>query len=249
MQFRSLTVFLTGLLMMSCKQEAVEVQFAGSPDDCFIDDDDPSYSPKVVIAGCRAALRDPPSVEAEAEARFQLGIALRNDGDLEASRAELEKARELSADDASGLRMLAWTYREIGEHELAELTLSEAIELEPDHWQGYLSRCVVRGHGLKNHQAAADDCQRVLDLGHESDDSVFFASYSYNELGRFDETISIVEQYADGGDLSARVYEEYIFALESAGQTSKALNTAEAAIYNHPESASLQRILEGLRQK
>lgn len=249
MQLRSLTVLLTSLLMMSCKQEAVEVQIAGSPDDCFIDDDDPSYAPKVVISGCRAALSAPASVEAEAEARFQLGIALRNDGDLEASRAELEKARELSAEDASGLRMLAWTYREIGEHELAEQTLSEAIELEPDHWQGYLSRCVVRGDGLKNHQAAADDCQRVLDLGHESDDSVFFASYSYNELGRFDKTISIIERYAEGGGIGARVYEEYIYALESAGHTDKSLKTAEAAVYNHPESASLQRILEGLRQK
>lgn len=236
-------------VIAACVDEPAETQIAAVPDDCFIDDDHPAYVPGIVIAGCQALLNDSPSTIAEAEARFNLGVALRNDGQLEASRLELEKARDLSANDASGLRMLAWTYREVGEYKLADETLTEAIELEPDHWQGYLSRCVVRSDGLKSYHAAAHDCQRVIDLGHESDDSVFFASYSYNELGRFNDTISIVENFADAGGLSARVYREYIYALESAGQTSKALRTAEAAVYNHPESASLQRILEGLNQK
>lgn len=249
MHIRPVLAILCLSLLSACANEGGEAQLAGSSDDCFIDDDDPLYAPRVVIAGCRIALGNSPTADTEFEARLNLGIALRNDGQLQASRTELERAREMSADDASGLRMLAWTYRELGEPELADDTLTIAIELAPEHWQGYLSRCVVRGSDLHDHQAAAGDCQRVLDLGHESDDSVFFAGYTYNELGQFDATINIVERYAETGGLSARVYEEYIIALDGSGQTNKALKTAEAAMYNHPESTSLQRMRESLKQK
>ena len=208
--------------------------------DCYIERYAPDYSPDLVISGCTLAL-DAELTDAErSEALVNRGNAYRDLEELAQSRADLEAAIALTSDDASALRMLGWTYRELGEIELAETALTKAISLSPDNWQGYLSRCVVRGHDASEHEQAAKDCLMAIELDHTSDDSVFFASYNLNQIGEFEQSVSIIETYSEEAELSPRVYEQYIVALEGKREFEKAIRIAEAASYNYPDIADFQ---------
>ncbi len=126
---------------------------------------------------------------------------------------------KLAEDDASALRMLAWTYRELGDFAHAEGLYTDALALE-DEWQGRLSRCVVRG-GLGRWEEAHEDCTRALVLDPNSD-AYYFSATTLNELGRHDEAARIASEGAMREDATERLYDELARARAGLGDESGA---------------------------
>jgi tetratricopeptide (TPR) repeat protein len=113
-----------------------------------------------VVRDCTNALAVP---MADEEARSAIlvhrGVAFRNLGDLESSLADLSEAVRLSSMNAEALRMLAWTQREMNRLDEAEANYDKALSIEW-HWQGLLSRCVVR-IDLGKFSRAIVDCEQA----------------------------------------------------------------------------------------
>ncbi len=141
-----------------------------------------------MLADTSRDLKDPELVEA----RFNRGIAYRNAGNLAASRTDLEFVAA-ETEGASAQRMLAWTYRELGAYEEAEALISRSLTTE-GHWQGYLSRCVIR-QDMERFEESEGDCLRAHDL-HQSSDSVYFLARAQHALGKHGEAVSTIEDYA-----------------------------------------------------
>lgn len=177
---------------------------AASSARCWIDDDSPEYDPISVIAGCDVVLadtsRDLKGSEL-VEARFNRGIAYRNAGNLAASRTDLEFVAG-ETEGSSAQRMLAWTYRELGAYEEAEALISRSLNTE-DHWQGYLSRCVIR-QDMKKFEESEADCRRALEL-HQSEDAIYFLARAQQSLGKHGEAAASIEDYAGENPLSERL--------------------------------------------
>ncbi len=71
------------------------------------------------------------------EVHVILGVLHRQNGRLEDSLRELEKARSMDPRDEAAARELGGTYELLGRAEEAEKAYQKAIELRPESWSGY----------------------------------------------------------------------------------------------------------------
>lgn len=90
------------------------------------------HKPERALSACEAVL----SAETldditRHEALVQSGIALRALGRFDESLAQLNAALEIAPEDSSTLRMLAWTYREMGAPARAEALYTRVLEVAP----------------------------------------------------------------------------------------------------------------------
>lgn len=217
---------------------------------CFTDRGDLDYDAPVVLHACNLLLSrgDQLTSDERFEGFYARGLTKRELADLDGSEADLRTALELEPDRDDVVRMLAWTLREKGDLEGALILYNRAIEMMPDDWQGYLSRCVVLGAGLGRYDEAVADCQKAIALDFISDDTVFFTSNALNKVGSHQGAIDLIEQHSDKEFTSERVYEEYIIALIRVEQTDKAWRALHAAIDEHPESARFRRLESELKK-
>ena len=175
--FRLLLVLISVLSVSACDNTAsdtisqpIDVQY------CFTDRGALDYDADAVLNACDELLRqgDELSLEDTFEGFYSRGLTKRELNDLEGSERDLRKALELEPERDDVVRMLAWTLREKGDLVGALSLYNRAIEMMPGDWQGFLSRCVVLGAGLKRYAEAAADCQNAISLGGINDDTVFF---------------------------------------------------------------------------
>jgi len=244
-----------GLLALSSCERAEYDDKLGlvDADFCFTSRSALDYQADLALAACDQLLSSPDSLNPNElfEAYFNRGLTKRELGDLDGSKLDLQKAVELSGDDDDAIRMLAWTFREIGEYQQSVDLYGRAIELAPDNWRGYLSRCVVLGDGLGDHQSALQDCQKAISLGHISDDTIFFTSHLMNQLGSHAAAAELIEQYSDRDTVSARVYEQYILALLGLKDDLRAIRALDAAKSEFPSDRrfdGLEALVVELRQ-
>jgi tetratricopeptide (TPR) repeat protein len=131
------------------------------------------------------------------------GVAYRNVGDLSRSLADLSAARDLAPGTPQVLRMLAWTYREMGRAAEAEKEYGRALKLEP-HPQAFLSRCFVR-YDMKKLKDALDDCEAAHGAD-PSEDSTYLTAQLYHMLGRPSSARPLLEGAIGTSIESGRIY-------------------------------------------
>jgi tetratricopeptide (TPR) repeat protein len=168
------------------------------------------------------------------------GLAHFGSGNLDKAVADLLAAKALAPDEPSIARMLGWTYRGQGRMAESEQEYDRALKLEA-HWQGYLSRCVVR-IDTKDYVKALSDCETAHQM-QPSEDSTYFTGWLYNALKRPADAIKIFEAATAGpieaGLASGRVYGELSNVYKSTGKTSDASRVAAAGRARFPADPNL----------
>lgn len=166
----------------------------------------------------------------------QRGIALRELKQFEASEADLLQA--ITFDEAPNiLRMLAWTYREDGKLAKAERIYTRVLKKD-DHWQGWLSRCVVR-LDMNQPRKALGDCKEALSQDPNNPDTLFFLARAYNQTDQPQNAIKIAltgqEQYPE----TARFYTEEIWGLYFLNQDDAAFAKFTTARQRFPDDSDV----------
>ncbi len=223
---------------------AARAQDGASDVPCF--EVDPISQPVASVAACTDAILDPtlpPKVRAEAH--VVRGMARRELGSFAASEADLLKALGFLGEDAQTLRMLGWTYREWDRPDRAEIIYGRALAVD-DHWQGWLSRCVVRSD-LEKWDLAVEDCRAALERDAENEDVVFFLARALSFAGRPAEALAVADQGLILHDDVARIHAERLWALWLMGRQSLALAEYQALIRRFPDDPSLLDFFAGTK--
>ena len=200
----------------------------------------PFENPSAAIRACRHALIESPALKDDAEIHRNLGMAAREVGEFDQSIVAFETALALEYDTQT-LRMLAWSHRENDDLVKAEELYTRGLA-EEDHWQGWLSRCVVRGD-LENWAGAISDCRAAQERDPENDDVYFFLarSLSFGEL--YEESFAVATEGAALFPEQARFYTELAWAARLTGQGEFGLKVAKDALQRFPEDAGLLHFL------
>jgi tetratricopeptide (TPR) repeat protein len=168
------------------------------------------------------------------------GVAHRHAKMLDKSLADLTAAKTLAPDEASIARMLAWTYRSMGRMAESEQEYDRALKLDA-HWQGYLSRCVVR-IDQKDYAKALSDCETAHEM-QPNEDSIYFTGWLYGALKRPADAIKIFEAAIaspfEAGLASGRVYGELANIYKATGKTADATRIAAAGRARFPADPNL----------
>jgi tetratricopeptide (TPR) repeat protein len=168
------------------------------------------------------------------------GIAYINANALDKALADLAAAKALAPEEASIARMLGWVYRGLGRMGESEQEYDSALKLDA-HWQGYLSRCVLR-IDQKEYAKALTDCEAAHGM-QPSEDSTFFTGWLYGALKRPADAIKLLEGAvqapADANLASGRIYGELANAYKAASKASDATKTAAAGRKRFPADPEL----------
>ena len=101
----------------------------------------------------------------------------------------------------------------------AEAQYDLALRLE-QHWQGYLSRCVVR-RDRGELEKALGDCE-VAHKGIVNEDTVYFLGWLYAKLGRQADAMRVLEPAVGSTIKSRRIFEVLADTYDAVGRTADA---------------------------
>lgn len=195
---------------------------------------------KALVETCTIALeKGDLSDDIRSELLEARGIAYRNLGEMDSSLRDLSQAVELNPESAGMRRMRAWTLREMDELTEAEAEYDRALELEP-HWQGYLSRCVVRLDRKKYPEALAD-CKASLERD-QNIDSLFFTAWLHNELGQHDRALPLLLEAREIEDPPPRIFTELIHTYRVLGDVPGAQRALRAGLARFPDNQDLRAL-------
>lgn len=207
----------------------------------------PSSDPKSVLEACVIVQDDPSfSRKQNAEIHSQMGVALRNLGKLNRSETTLRKAIELDPKNAEHLRMLAWTLRESNKLNEAERIYTDSLKIE-DHWQAWLSRCVVR-QDMESYSNAEPDCARAVKMRPNLKDAIFFHARSLNHLERFQEAFELAKRGMGDDEKTSRMVFEAAYALWGLSQNDTALGLLKVGLQTYKDDASLLWLIEQIQR-
>jgi tetratricopeptide (TPR) repeat protein len=194
----------------------------------------------ITVCGFALQASDTLSPLERAVALEHRGIAYRNANNLEKSLADLTAAKALAPDEPSVARMLAWTYRGLGRMADAEQEYDRALKLDA-HWQGYLSRCVVR-LDQKEYAKALADCEIAHQM-QPSEDSTFFTGWLLGSMKRPDDAIKVFETAVnsppEAGLASGRIYGELANIYKATGKSTGSNRVAAAGRKRFPADPEL----------
>jgi tetratricopeptide (TPR) repeat protein len=205
---------------------ALLVAFATAPaaraatpmQECWVTENNALDAPALqrAIAACSLMLKDSSMPnEARAGTYLHRGVARRRLGEIAEALGDLLAAKQYAPTDAGIARMLAWTYRELERPADSEAEYDRALELDP-HWQGYLSRCVVR-IDRKDFARGLEDC-RTAAKSTDNEDIQYFSSLALARLTRLDEAVAALEPATAGPHASARLFELLAAIHETKGK-------------------------------
>lgn len=205
---------------------------------------DTSLDPASAVSACDALRHDPSLTDAvRAEVLVHLGIAARNLGDLAESQALLDQAVALRPGNGSHLRMLAWTLRESGDLVQSEALYTRSLALER-HWQGYLSRCVVR-QDLHEFRSAVEDCEAALALT-TNGDTVYFTAHAWNRLVNHGRALDVALMGLLLPDGAPRIHAEAAEAYLGLGREADARRVLQDGLARWPDDPDLRWMLDSL---
>jgi tetratricopeptide (TPR) repeat protein len=119
------------------------------------------------VQACRKALEHNPQF---ADAYSNLGLALRQRGDVPGAVEAYRRAIEIDPDFAEAHNNLGVAYMDLGDTQLALDTYEKALELDPDLGEGLLN--FSRARRFNNDDGAQiESMEALLDRGHLSDDA------------------------------------------------------------------------------
>lgn len=202
---------------------------------CF--DVDPNAAPQTAIAACTDfLLSDQTAPELRADALANRGIALRELGQLDRSAEDLGASVAL-APTPSAMRMLAWTYRTMQRYSDAEELYSRVLN-QDDHWQGWLSRCVVRLDQEK-YAAAVSDCEQALARDPDNLDALFFGARAYGFADAPEKALPLTTRATQIAPDDPRHLVEHIWALHLTGLGTQARQLAYKGLDRFPGEPAL----------
>lgn len=210
--------------------------------DCFTLD--PREDAEQMIPACTAYLSNPHPAEDTAQAQMNLGLAHRALGDLAASETALKAALRTHPTPLAQ-RMLAWTYRQQQRYAKAERLYTQSLKAEA-HFQGWLSRCVVR-IDRKKFKSAAQDCEKALEMRNPNPDAMYFLARAYNEQGTPKRALPVAEKGVMYYPDQSRLLIELILAHDALGQVSKARDLAREGQKRFPFHSGLDAYLKQTR--
>ena len=206
----------------------------------------PNDAPDAANAACSEFLATGlGGVQLRSEAFANRGIARRELGQLDDSVTDLEQAVALDA-APNHLRMLAWTYREMNRPDKAEAIYTTVLETD-DHWQGWLSRCVVR-QDQGNYQLAVSDCEEALARDPENLDALYFAARAFNFLSDGQRALLHAQKAASLAPDDPRHVVEIVWATYFTQGPAAARQLAQDGLQAFPDNSELQSFLEKVRQ-
>ena len=207
----------------------------------------PNENPSESVQACSKQLKlEDLSIATRATALADRGIAYRELRELERSTADLKASLALVR-DTSTMRMLAWTYREMGRSSEAEDLYTDLLS-EDQHWQGWLSRCVVR-QDLERFEDALGDCLEALNRDPENIDALYFTARAYNFIGRPGEALPLAEEAIELEPADPRHIVEQVWALYLMGQGDYASETARRGLSRFPGNPGLSSFLAEVEVK
>lgn len=172
------------------------------------------------------------------------GVAFRELGEFDKSIQDIAGSIALS-EDTSTMRMLAWTFREVGRLSDAEALYTRVLERDT-HSQGWLSRCVVR-QDMERYEQALGDCQEALRQDGENLDTLFFTSRAYNFLDQSKEALPLTEVAIKLDPNDPRHLVEHVWALYQLGRTLDARKKAIEGLDKFPDEPNLSWFLSETR--
>jgi tetratricopeptide (TPR) repeat protein len=194
------------------------------------------------IGACTAVLNDNRlSSVLRASVLEHRGVIHRNGNYLDESVRDLIEAQSLAPNDASILRMLAWTYRTMGRPAEAEQVLDTSLQLD-DHFQGHLSRCVVR-YDQENYAGALQDCEVAKKMD-KNEDSYYLTALVLSRLDRSSDAIEVLGEAIRTSITSGRIYGLLAHSYHALGQESDAAKAVAEGRKAFPNDLDLQRSLE-----
>jgi tetratricopeptide (TPR) repeat protein len=189
------------------------------------------------IAACSLLLKDTNMpAEARAGAYLHRGLARRRSGELADALGDLLAAKQYAPGDAGIARMLAWIYRELERPQDAEAEYDRALDIDP-HWQGYLSRCVVRVD-RKDYARALEDC-RTAAKSTENEDITYFTALALARLAKFPDAIAVLTPAANGPQASVRIFELLASIHETEGRRADATRVLGQGRAKFPSATEL----------
>ena len=202
------------------------------------DTEDPAALVEIVLT-CTDALKGSGiAPETRAQMLQRRGVAYRNARDLKNSSSDLREAEAAAPNSAPVQRMLAWTYRTMQMFPEADAALSRSLALD-QHWQGYLSRCVVRADQQK-YAEALQDCLSAGNLA-ENEDISFFTADAHVKLGQVKEAIPVLEKAIQGAHASARIYALLVDCYRREGKAQEAKRIEANGRKAFPDDPQLKR--------
>ncbi|MCK0142149.1 tetratricopeptide repeat protein [Aliiroseovarius sp. F20344] len=201
----------------------------------------PNSEPKNAIQACDQYLSHSSLSPLErSDALHTRGVAHRELGQFEESLSDLKGALEIYPDDTSTMRMLAWTFREMGRSDKAEEIYTQVLKID-SHWQGWLSRCAVR-YDLAKYNAAIEDCVKAGKQEYNLD-VMYFKAAAEIQLDRPAQALETVTPGLSQDDFSGRLYFLAAIALWNMGLQSDATAKAEEGLKKYPGDLDLKRFL------
>ncbi|MCP5088883.1 MAG: tetratricopeptide repeat protein [Rhodobacteraceae bacterium] len=208
-------------------------------------DTNPNEKPRVAVAACTEFLNSQIGTKVQkSNALLVRGVGHRVLGELSESLDDIQKASKLHESPGT-LRMLAWTYREMKEYARAEEIYTQVL-LDDDHWQGWLSRCVVR-HDLDKYTLAVSDCENAIRRDPENTDALYFLASAYNFLNDGQKAKPIASRLVELEPDTPRGYIELAWALYLSGHKEEATGLARGSLLRFPEDPDLLHFLKVVR--
>ncbi|WP_460273302.1 tetratricopeptide repeat protein [Celeribacter sp. ULVN23_4] len=196
-------------------------------------------APQETIATCTTAFEKNQDPDLRAMALTQRGVAYRQLGQNGKSLKDLRAAKRLDA-KPNTLRMLAWTWHELGYDKTAEWIYTRVLK-QDDAAQGWLSRCVVR-IDLEKNAEAAEDCHAALSRDPASEDAAYFGSLALINLDRPADALDMANAGLAHHD-SARLHLQKAMALALTGQIEASRTYASAEQARFPAEPGFGKLL------
>lgn len=196
-------------------------------------------APQETIATCTTAFEKNQDPDVRAMALTQRGVAYRQLGQNGKSLKDLRAAKRLDA-KPNTLRMLAWTWHELGYDKTAEWIYTRVLK-QDDAAQGWLSRCVVR-IDLEKNAEAAKDCHAALSRDPESEDAAYFGSLALINIDQPKHSMTVAQnglKYTD----SARLHLNLAMAMALSGDVVEARAYAKSQQSKFPNEQGFQKLL------
>ncbi|KHQ54280.1 MULTISPECIES: tetratricopeptide repeat protein [Mameliella] len=205
----------------------------------------PNENPAESISTCSKLLATGELTTAErAEALENRGIAFREVGEYSKSIEDIGASLAL-AENTSTMRMLAWTYREVGRLTDAEQLYTRVLERDT-HAQGWLSRCVVR-QDMERYKQALADCQEALRQDEENLDSLYFTARAHSFLDQPEEALPLTITAMKLAPQDPRHLVENVWAMHQLGKTIDARRKALNGLDQFPDEPGLLSFLNETR--
>lgn len=199
---------------------------------------------RVLVEQCGKALAEKSlRSDYKAEILVNRGVAYRNLNDLKRSLRDLDEAIRLSPRSPIASRMRAWTLREMRQSRAAEVEYGRALKLE-QHWQAYLSRCVVR-IDLRKYKTAREDCEKALTLERNAD-SLYFTAVMRSADGDATGAISLLEEASLSDQAPARVFMDLANAYIRTGERGAARRSLNEGLSRFPDDRQIKALSDTL---